>query len=256
MAEIDAALATPEQIEAGRELDVPGPKPSSSVELGERGVMLRSLEDLLRFAATAVAAGLAPKGMNSKAAALAIQAGLERGLGPLGGLQALVVINGNLSWRGQAALALLRSSGKAIPGTLDSWTEGEGEDQVGVCVSQRVGYDRPFRTVFTVADARRANLWGKSGPWQQYPARQLKWRAVGFHARDHYSDVLGGFPLAEEAEDYEHGPRRGETPATRAQAGTVAPAAPDPFLSVVAAPETDGKEAQEALGCDVPCCTE
>jgi hypothetical protein len=48
-----------------------------------------------------------------------------------------------------------------------------------------------------VADAKLARLWGKSGPWQQYPKRMLQMRArVAF--RDLFADALGGHYIAEE----------------------------------------------------------
>lgn len=224
---------------------VPPPQKGAAAltAVGERGVMLRNLEELIRFARMAVGSGLAPKGMNEQAAALCIQAGMERGLGPLGGLQALVAINGNLSWRGQAALGLLRSSGAVVPGSLRAWVEGEGEERKGICVSLRAGYRDVLRSEFSVADAKRAGLWGKAGPWSQYPDRQLQWRAVGFHARDHYSDVLGGFALAEEAEDFEERrgiEGRGVTPATRA--ASLPPAAADPLRMALTPPEEDPEE--------------
>ncbi len=173
------------------------------VMMGERGLMLRSLDDLLRFARMAVEGGAAPRGMSAGAAAMAIQAGLERGLGVLGGLQQCVVINGVLSWRGQGAVALIQNSPACKPGSLRFWTEGEGEGMTGVAVAWRTGYAQPERREFAVKDARLAGLWGKEGPWKQYPKRQLAWRAVGFLARDVFPDILGGFPLAEEVQDFE-----------------------------------------------------
>ena len=197
------------------------------VAIGDRGIMLRSMEDLLRFARLAVEGGAAPKGMSAGAAAMAVQAGLERGLGPLGGLQQCLVINGVLSWRGQGAAALIQNSAVCRPGTLRFWTEGEGEEMVGVAVAHRVGYQEPDRREFSVKDARQAHLWGKAGPWQEYPRRQLAWRALGFLARDVFPDVLGGFQLAEEVADFEAAPPT--SPATRA-AMLPPPSAPDPLM--------------------------
>jgi hypothetical protein len=57
-------------------------------------------------------------------------------------------------------------------------------------------------TQFSVADAVRAGLWGKSGPWTQYPKRMLQLRARGFALRDAFPDVLKGLVTAEEAQDY------------------------------------------------------
>ena len=64
---------------------------------------------------------------------------------------------------------------------------------------------RPDGTVierqFSVEDARRAGLWGKAGPWTQYPDRMLQMRARGFASRDGAADALSGLYLREEVED-------------------------------------------------------
>jgi hypothetical protein len=54
-----------------------------------------------------------------------------------------------------------------------------------------------------VEDAKRASLWGKSGPWTQYPKRMLQLRARGFALRDAFPDILRGLVTAEEAQDYQ-----------------------------------------------------
>jgi hypothetical protein len=64
---------------------------------------------------------------------------------------------------------------------------------------------------FSVADAKKASLWGKSGPWSQYPRRMLQMRARGFALRDAFPDVLKGLVTAEEAFDYPQ-PIVAETP--------------------------------------------
>ena len=207
------------------------------VAVGDRGIMLRSLDDLLRFGRLAVESGAAPKGMSAGAAAMAIQAGLERGLGPLGGLQSAVVINGLLSWRGQAAKALIQNSAACRPGTLRCWTEGDGEAARGIAVAHRVGFAEGDRREFGVGDAKRAGLWAKDGPWRQYPARMLMWRALGLLARDIFPDVLGGFPLAEEAED-EILP----VVSVSDRAAMLPPSMPDPLLDAVLKGEADDED--------------
>lgn len=208
------------------------------VQVGDRGVMLRSLEDLMRFARMAVAGGAAPRGMSEGAAAIAIQAGLERGLGPLGGLQNIVVINGVASWRGQGAAALIQNSQVCKPGTLRFGVEGEGDQMQGVARAHRVGYATPDVRIFTVEDARRARLWGKEGPWQQFPGRMLAWRALGLLARDVFPDVLGGFPIAEEAEDFTPA-APAASPAERIaeRAALPPPTAPDPLMAALGVEE-------------------
>jgi hypothetical protein len=58
---------------------------------------------------------------------------------------------------------------------------------------------------FSVADARAASLWGKAGPWKQYPQRMLQMRARGFALRDDFADLLRGVMSAGEARDIPRG---------------------------------------------------
>lgn len=51
---------------------------------------------------------------------------------------------------------------------------------------------------FSVGDAVRAGLWGKSGTWQTYPRRMLTWRARSWALRAVFPDALGGLSIAEE----------------------------------------------------------
>jgi hypothetical protein len=56
---------------------------------------------------------------------------------------------------------------------------------------------------FSEADAKKAGLWGKSGPWAQYPARMLQMRARGWALRDAFPDALKGLGIREEVQDYQ-----------------------------------------------------
>ncbi len=71
----------------------------------------------------------------------------------------------------------------------------------------------PIERRFSVQDARRAGLWGRPGPWSQYPQRMLQMRARAFALRDAFADVLGGLYLREELEDADA--RRALEPAPR-----------------------------------------
>lgn len=51
---------------------------------------------------------------------------------------------------------------------------------VAVCEVKRKGENDPIKATFSVADAKKASLWGKAGPWQQYPKRMLAMRARAF----------------------------------------------------------------------------
>lgn len=219
--------------------EAPKPEPGAGrlVSIQGKGIVLRNMEDLLRFARLVVEGGAAPEWAFGKdgdfkratgAVAIAIQAGLEHGLGLLGGLQAFVVLDGHVTWRAEAAAAKIRNSPVCRPGSLQFWCEGEGEQRKGVATAWRVGDHEPTRVEFTFADARTAKLLGKFN-WTNYPKRMFQWRALSNLAKDKFSDVLGGFPLADEVEDYEAPARTVQTPAARA--ALPPPAAPDPLMA-------------------------
>jgi hypothetical protein len=204
------------------------------VQIGERGIMLRSLEDLLRFARLAVSGGAAPEGMSDGAAAIAIQAGLEVGLGPLGGLRFGTVVNGHFGWNGQGAAALIRNSPVCKQGTLKFSTEGEGENRKGVATAWRVGYGEPTTVEYTVKDAKQAELWGQRKNWRKFPNDMLMWRALGKLNRVLFSDVTGGFPLAEEAVDFEPlDEEKQEKPPITAKPEPAPPSKPDALLEAL-----------------------
>lgn len=171
----------------------------SVVPFGNKGVELASLEDAFRFATAVSKSGFAPKGIETPEAILiAVQFGAELGLTPMAALQSLAIINGRPAVYGDAALALVRGSGE-----LESYTQttnGEGDALKAVVRVKRKGFDEVV-SEFSVNDAKKASLWGKAGPWSQYPARMLMWRARGFALRDAFGDVLRGLRTTEEAED-------------------------------------------------------
>lgn len=168
------------------------------VVVGDRGIQLRSLAELMRFSDMLVASKMAPDSYkdNPAGVAVAIQKGMEHGLTPMAALQAVYVVNGMPSWQGKAALGLVRASGMMVPGTYRAWIEGEGDSMVAYCESQRVG-ERLTKNSFSVKDAIAAGLWNKD-VWKKYPKRLLQWKPISHHLTDNYSDVLGNMPVAED----------------------------------------------------------
>lgn len=175
----------------------------NQIALSERGLQLSTLDDMWRFSQCVVKSGFAPKGMEKPESVLiAVEMGYEVGLSPMAALQNTAVVNGRPTIYGDAALALVRGSG-----LLDFYEEKQvgtkGKDDFGYCVTaKRKGDNSKYSETFTVADAKTAGLWGKPGPWSQYPARMLKFRARGFLLRDAFGDVLKGMRTFEEARDY------------------------------------------------------
>jgi hypothetical protein len=146
----------------------------------------------------------APKDFRGKpeSCLLAIQHGAELGLSPMQSLQSIAVVNGRPSVYGDTALAVCK--GSPVCEWVRETIEGEGEHMVAVCQAKRRGDAQPVESRFGVAEAKKAGLWGKQGPWTQYPRRMLQMRARGFALRDAFPDVLRGLVTAEEAADYTH----------------------------------------------------
>lgn len=126
----------------------------------------------------------------------AIQFGFELGVGPMQALQNIAVINGKPSVYGDLALALVQASGKL------AYLKETDDGTVATCIVRRVGDEENHTVTFSNADAAKAGLAGKTGPWTQYPQRMRMFRARGFALRDKFADVLKGLITREEAEDY------------------------------------------------------
>jgi hypothetical protein len=129
---------------------------------------LATLANAIEFATIVHASGLAPKGLGVEGIVVAMQMGYEVGLSPLQAIQNIASINGRPAIWGDAQLALVRASG--LLEWIKEETIGEpGTDGRGYRVTvKRVGQPEASDE-FTVADAKRAALWGKQGPWTQYP---------------------------------------------------------------------------------------
>lgn len=169
-----------------------------------RAIVPQDFDSAWRIATAVCSAGMAPKGLDTPAKAMvAIMHGLEIGLTPMNALQSIAVVNGRPTIWGDGAIGLARGSG------LLEWMEEKFEgkegadDYAAICIVKRKGEPKPTRGEFSVADAKKAGLWGKAGPWQQYAKRMLKMRARAFTLRDGFADVLKGLSIREEQEDVE-----------------------------------------------------
>ena len=173
-----------------------------STQRATGGLALATFDDAFRFSKMVAASEFAPKDFRGKpeSCLLAIQHGAEIGLSPMQSLQSIAVINGRPAVWGDAALAVVSAS--PVCEFVTEGIEGDGESMVATCIAKRRGYPAPTAVKFSVADAKKAGLWGKSGPWTQYPKRMLQLRARGFALRDAFPDVLKGLVTAEEAQDY------------------------------------------------------
>ena len=162
----------------------------------DRGVVPKSLADMWRLATAILTSGMAPKAFGSpEAVVVAMQAGMEVGLTPKQAVQSIAVINGRPTMWGDACLALCIAHAD-----FEDISEVV-ENDLATCVVKRRGRSDVRRT-FSMADAKRAGLLGKAGPWSQYPQRMLQVRARGFALRDAFPDALRGIGIREEVQDH------------------------------------------------------
>lgn len=196
---------------------------SPPITIGARGLVLTTLADMRAFADCVISSGLAPKGLERpEAIIIALQLGAELGLPPMASLQNIAVINGRPSVWGDAMLAVCRASPAWGGSFREEFTGDPSTDQfAAVCTVARLG-EPPISRTFSIAAAKRAGLWGKAGPWQQYPWRMLQMRARSWALRDAFPDVLRGIYSAEEVADMD-GP-----------SAEVADAEPEPARGVAA----------------------
>lgn len=164
-----------------------------------------SLDQAMQYAKLIADSDLAPKDYKGKPGnvLVAVEMGKEVGLSPMQAIQNIAVINGRPSIWGDAAIGLVRAHKHCE--SIREWLEGNLKDGTltAFCGSKRKGQDEEIRS-FSIDQAKKAGLWGKPGPWSQYPERMLQMRARGFCLRDVFADALKGLHIAEEAQDLPH----------------------------------------------------
>ena len=127
---------------------------------------------------------------------VAVQMGAEVGLPPMQALQNIAVINGRPVIYGDAMWALVKNH----PFCESTDEKFDDASMTATCTIKRRGSPAVVRT-FSKTDAEKARLWGKDGPWTQYPRRMLQMRARSFACRDAIPEALKGLHPAEEAQD-------------------------------------------------------
>lgn len=166
-----------------------------------QGFAPQTMTEAIEFSNMLSRSQMVPKNYQNKPedVLVAVQWGYEIGLAPLQALQNISVINGKPSVYGDAAMALVQAS--PVCEDVQESIEGDGtSNPVAICRVKRRGRSEVV-SKYSVEDAKRAGLWGKQGPWSQYPKRMLQMRARGFALRDAFPDVLKGLITAEEAQD-------------------------------------------------------
>lgn len=162
-----------------------------------------NFEHAYRIASMMAKSEMVPKNYREKPQdiLIAMEMGQSLGLSPLSAIQNIAVINGKPCLWGDAVLAVCSGHPEFEDITENELLDGQGVTAGYVCTVKRKGRT-PVTKQFTVEDAKKAGLWGKSGPWAQYPSRMLQMRARGFALRDSFADALGGIRMVEEVSDY------------------------------------------------------
>lgn len=175
------------------------PRPSMAVGGNVGALIPQDIEQAFRIASALAQSGMTPNGFKTpETCFVAIMAGAELGLPPFQSLQSFAIINNRPTLWGDALMAVVRTNGFKVR----EWLEGEGEAMTAYCEVTRPDNGDTAEASFSVDDAKTAGLWKKAGPWQSAPKRMLKMRARSFAIRDGAADVLRGFQIREEVEDY------------------------------------------------------
>lgn len=199
------------------------PTPAKA-QIGAGGVLAalapQTLDEAFRLAKALSSAGdMVPKHYQGQPemTMAAIIRGMEVGLAPMQALSSIAVINGRASLWGDALPALMQRAGHHI----DVELEGAGDTLTAVATLTRGDTGKTVVRRFSMADAKRAGLAGKQGPWTQYPQRMIAARARAWACRDGASDALMGMQAAEEVSDYGPDAARDVTPASPRRGGAI-----------------------------------
>lgn len=176
---------------------------SLSIRQNNFTIVPQNLSEAITFADMIAKSSFCPDAMKGKGGdvLIAMQMGAEIGLSPMQALQNIAVIRGRPTVWGDAALAVVMASPHYV--SHREWFDGSIErgDLTAHCAVIRKNSDEEVKS-FSIEDAKKAELWGKAGPWKQYPQRMLQMRARAFAIRDKFADALRGINIREEVVDY------------------------------------------------------
>lgn len=181
-----------------------------------QGVVVETVQDVHNFAVFAAAQGLVPSSFRQKngewntgAITIALIKGLELGMKATQSLQSIYVVNNQPAVWGDALPGLVLATG--LMTDFREWYEGDpfDDDFTAICVTKRKGLESERVERYSVADAKTAGLWGKTGrngqptPWVTHPKRMLLMRPRSYNFRANFADVLKGLQIVEEVQDIE-----------------------------------------------------
>lgn len=194
-----------------------------------------------QLAKTIAGSGCFGRDANPYVVAVKILAGHEIGLGPIEAMRGLHLFDGKIELGSAAMSSKIKGSG-----FFDF--EVASLDETGCTLkafekSQRTGEWQQLPDVsFTMAEAKRANLAGKKGPWQTYPADMCFARAIARFFRRYCPHLAGGAVYAEG----EVSTDLAQEPLSQPGAASAAPSTPEPPKPLGAAELVYGPEVAES----------
>jgi hypothetical protein len=185
--------------------------PARALGIGPRG-WIDLLAPAAEIAKTIAPTEFVPRGLrhNVPAVTAAILYGDEIGLGPLASVNGIHVIEGRVFVAAEAQRALVLAAGHSI------WPVELGTTRCA-WAGRRAGADEVTTVVWSLDDARRANLAGKPN-YRAYPRQMLSARASAELVRAIFADVVNGIGAIEEYDD--------DVPGVDADGAGIAPARP------------------------------
>jgi hypothetical protein len=167
------------------------------------GITPRGIDEAIRLAKIMAASGLMPKSIETpEAVFVAMQMGAEIGLSPMASVQNIAVINGRPGIYGDAALAIVRSSG--LLEEFKEWSEGERKKPgwTYFCRVKRKGSEAVTGS-YSWAEALEAGFdqVKPESPWKRWTNRMMQFKARNFAMRDQFADFLKGIRTIEENSD-------------------------------------------------------
>jgi hypothetical protein len=174
-----------------------------AVEKRSFGITPHGIEEAIRLAKIMAASGLMPKSIETpEAVFVAMQMGAEIGLSPMASVQNIAVINGRPGIYGDAALAIVRSSG--LLEEFKEWSEGDRKKPNWTyhCRVKRKGCEAVTGS-YSWAEALEAGFdqVKPESPWKRWTNRMMQFKARNFAMRDQFADFLKGIRTIEENSD-------------------------------------------------------
>lgn len=189
--------------------DQPAQPPKTLATDTKTGLMVaRDNGEVMRIINILNAGMVFPKSLDTPQKQIAAwQVAASLGLPPAVTMANLAIIHGSVSMWGQLPKALAERTGQLMDFQVILFDSNQNEICLGNKNLQEPVWGAVARIrrmkrrlneyAFTELDAKKANLFSKAGPWQDYRKIMYMRRAVGHATKFEFPDALMGVPVAE-----------------------------------------------------------